>query len=471
MPVPVLTVAQMREWEKATWATGISEKEVIKNVGRVIAKHLATLGNPDDKILILAGKGHNGDDARAAVPHLSAQQVTTIDVTDPAAAMPDLEYELSKKPHWIVDALFGIGLNRSLDAHWCKLMETVNASGIRVFAVDVPSGLNAETGKPEGAAILADVTLTIGAPKVGMLSASEHVGRLEVADDVGLIPCPITSDLSWTVPNDFAGMPPRRKVASHKGTFGHAVLFAGSLGYHGAAVLMSRGAMRAQPGLVTLFAHQPVYVPIASQSQATMVHPWIETATLPRTATAIGLGPGLAADDFPQRAKDFLRSIWQTSLLPVIADASALAWLVAGPALGKALRVMTPHPGEAARLLGTTSDSVEADRIGALRELSRRFRDCYVVLKGHQTLVGRSTGEVFINSSGNPYLAQGGSGDVLAGFVTGMLAQPKLQSDPLKTIRYAVWEHGAAADRLSKRRSNWTVEDLTIELGAKFLSM
>jgi len=471
MAVPVVTVAQMREWEKSTWASGVSEKDVIERVGRVVAERLLEMTLPGDAILVLAGKGHNGDDARAAVPHLRERAVRGIEVTDPKRSLSLIEKELSTGPHWVVDGLFGIGLNRPLDEHWKALIEKVNSSGVRVLAIDVPSGLNADTGKPEGAAIRAEVTLTIGAPKRAMLDAAEFVGRLEVAHDVGLVPCPVQSELQWTIADDFKNVPPRRMVASHKGTYGHAVLFAGSVGYHGAAVLMAHGAQRAQPGLVTVYPRDTVYVPVAAQLQSAMVHPWTGDPVLPKTATAIGFGPGLAADDFPQRDKDFLCSLWQKSSLPVLADASALSWLVPGPTSGMAVRVMTPHPGEAARLLGSSSAEVQSDRVGALRELSQRFGDCFVVLKGHQTLVGRSSGPVFINSSGNPYLAQGGSGDVLAGFLTGLLAQPELQSDPLVAIRYAVFEHGAAADRLSQKCSNWTVEDLIIELGRKVLSL
>ncbi|MDB6056427.1 MAG: Bifunctional NAD(P)H-hydrate repair enzyme [Verrucomicrobiales bacterium] len=471
MPVPVITVAQMREWEKAAWATGVSEGDVIEKVGRAIAHRLLELTNDGDFILVLAGKGHNGDDARAAVPHLKGREVRVVEVTDPNTALPQVDEELSRKPKWVVDALFGIGLNRPLDEHWTALINKINSSGMRVLAVDVPSGLNTETGKAEGAAIHAELTLTVGAPKLGLLNATDFVGRLEVANDVGLIPCPIESELQWTLASDFIAFPPLRKVASHKGTYGHAALFAGSVGYHGAAVLMTHGAQRAQPGLVTVYPQDAVYLPVASQLQSAMVHPWIKDPVLPKSITAIGLGPGLASEEFPQRHKDFLCTIWQTSMLPVVADASALSWLMPGPALGKTVRVMTPHPGEAARLLGTSSDAVQADRIGALRELSRKFRDCFVVLKGHQTLVGRGHGPVFINSTGNAYLAQGGSGDALTGFITGLLAQPQLQHDPITTIRYAVFEHGAAADRLSQQRSNWTVEDLILELGRKLLSL
>jgi NAD(P)H-hydrate epimerase len=156
---------------------------------------------------------------------------------------------------------------------------------------------------------------------------------------------------------------------------------------------------------------------------------------------------------------------WRDAKFPVIVDASALDLLAAGP-LGKQLqRVITPHLGEAARLLKWAIQRVQADRVTALRELSKRYGNCWVVLKGYQTLTGRSEGGIFVNSSGNPHLAQGGSGDLLSGFIAGLLAQPALQADLAQTLRYAVWQHGAAADRLQAARANWMVEDLALEIG------
>ena len=122
--------------------------------------------------------------------------------------------------------------------------------------------------------------------------------------------------------------------------------------------------------------------------------------------------------------------------------------------------VITPHPGEAARLWGTTADKIQANRVQALRDLSQKFGGCWVILKGHQTLIGRATGGVIVNSSGNPHLAQGGSGDLLGGFITGLLAQSALQEDPCRTLSYAVWQHGAAADELQANGNHWTIEDL-----------
>jgi len=468
MSIPVISIAQMREWENASWAAGKSETDVIRQVGNVLAHEALRLTEPDDSILILAGKGHNGDDARATRPHLAQRDVQLLEVTDPAVQLPKLESLLVARPALILDGLFGVGLNRPLSNEWIAFIHHLNTAQLRVLAIDVPSGLNADTGEPFGATVEAAVTLTVGAPKIGMLrnDAARFVGQLIVARDTGLIECPHRSELNWTVPEDFCGFPPRRPVAGHKGTFGHLAIIAGSLGYHGAAVLASHGAQRAQPGLITVYPQENVYVPIAGQLQSVMVQPWSPQTEFPGKFTALLIGPGLASPDLPAELKETARHIWLSSTAPVIADASALGWLPTGAVPKNAVRVITPHPGEAARLLKATSAQVQADRPAALREISRLLGNAWVILKGHQTLVGRSEGDIFINPTGNPFLAQGGSGDTLSGYLAGLLAQPALQADPTLAIRYAVWQHGAAADLLTRTRPNWTVEDLVQILGS-----
>src|SRR6476619_4847944 len=146
MPIPVITVAQMREWEKATWATGQTEAEVIRLVGKCAARHALRLTKPGDLMLILAGKGNNGADARAAREHLRDRRVDLLEVKDPAAALSNLQSLLSLRPNLIIDGLFGIGLNRPLSGEWTQFLETVNAAKLRVLALDIPSGLNAENG-------------------------------------------------------------------------------------------------------------------------------------------------------------------------------------------------------------------------------------------------------------------------------------------------------------------------------------
>jgi len=467
MSLPVISISQMREWEQATWATGQKETEVIRRVGEVLARRALALTSANDFILLLAGKGHNGEDARASRPHLSDRRVEVFNVASPAASLRQLELFLGQNPALVVDGLFGIGLNRPLDSDWIAFITRLNGARPRILAVDTPSGLNADTGETFGAAVQATITLAIGAPKSGMLkqNAWPFVGRLEVATDVGLVSGASTGDLNWVLAEDFRNYPPARRVASHKGSFGHLAIVAGSVGYHGAAVLATRGAQRAQPGLVTVFTPEPAYYPVAMQLQSAMANPWTPAAKVPADTTALLVGPGLAAPDLPEELRITVRKWWRDSSLPIVADASALDWLPLDHVPRNAMRVVTPHPGEAARLIKTTAARVQEDRPQAVREISKRLGNCWVVLKGHQTVIGRSTGEIHVNSSGNPHLAQGGSGDALAGFIAGLLAQPALQADGEQVLRYAVWQHGAAADALQARRRNWTVEDLVDELG------
>jgi ADP-dependent NAD(P)H-hydrate dehydratase / NAD(P)H-hydrate epimerase len=465
MSVPVITVAQMREWEKATWAAKRTPAEVISRVGHIVTTCARQLTRAGDAILILAGKGHNGDDARKVVQNLTDREVTLLNVLDPETGLKEFTSLLSLPPALIVEGLFGIGLRGTLDGPWGKLIDRINRARVPILSVDVPAGLNADTGEPLGAAVRATFTLTLGAPKRGLLAASAlpYVGRLLVAPNIGLLPCPHTSDLLWTLPEDFAEFPPTRPFEAHKGSFGHLAIAAGSLGYHGAAVLATRAALRAQPGLVTTVVPENIYAVVAGQLQAAMVRPW--SLGLPEAATAVLFGPGLAHPDLPTEIKTALARLWKDAPVPVIADATGLDWIPPGRVHSKAARVITPHAGEAGRLLDTPAGEIQADRPSAVRELSRRFGQCWVVLKGHQTIVGNAKGELYINCSGNPALAQGGSGDVLAGFLAGLLAQPSLAGNPLLTLRYAVWQHGATADRFCGERSNWTVEDLLVHLG------
>ncbi len=234
MPVPVISLAQMRAWEKATWASGQTEDEVIRRVGKRVARRARKMTRPGDTILILAGKGHNGEDATAAKAQLEGRKVKLLELLLPASDVIKVDMMLQEQPDLIIDGIFGIGLNRPLGEAWQKIIGLVNASKIPVLSVDVPSGLNVDTGEHFGAVIRAQVTLTVGAPKIGLLApaARPFVGRLETTGDVGLTPCSIQSEWHWTMPGDFTGFPPTRDVAGHKGTYGHTILITGSAGYH-----------------------------------------------------------------------------------------------------------------------------------------------------------------------------------------------------------------------------------------------
>lgn len=466
MPSPVLSVAQMREWEQATWASGQTEAVVIAAVGELAAERVLQLTAPGDTILILAGKGHNGDDARAMRDHLPERKVWCLEVMDPVEAKTDLATALLEEPTLIVDGLFGIGLNRPLSADWVEFIQQVNATRLPIVALDVPSGLQGDTGEPQPLAIRADITLTVGAVKQGLLTpaAWEHVGRIEVLAEVGFVESVHDTEQQFTLTEDFVEFPPRRPIAGHKGTFGHVAILAGSLGYHGAAVLAARGAMRARPGLVSVFTQPETYVPVASQLAAAMVHPWRESQLVPENHTALVIGPGLAAADLPKSLKESVRQWWLAAEVPIVVDASALDWLPVCALKTGALRVITPHPGEAARLLGTDGKSIQGNRTEALKQLSMKYGHSIVVLKGHQTLIGQVGGKIYVNSTGNSGLGQGGSGDLLAGYLGGLLAQPACQTEALRTVRYAVWRHGLAADELAAIDASWTIEDLSAVL-------
>jgi len=199
--------------------------------------------------------------------------------------------------------------------------------------------------------------------------------------------------------------------------------------------------------------------------RSTMVTTWEAERWDATVFDAILVGPGLANPQLPAKVKETVATLWRDFPETIVADASALAWLEPGAYRPGANRIITPHPGEAARLLGKVVAEVQADRPAAVRELSRRYGGCQVVLKGHQSLVGCLEGPLFLNPSGNPHLAQGGSGDVLAGWLAGLLAQPALATELNRCVRFGVWRHGLAADQLTRRMANWNIDDLVAALG------
>ncbi|MBL9176085.1 MAG: NAD(P)H-hydrate dehydratase [Verrucomicrobiales bacterium] len=470
MSVPILSIAEMRSWEAATWEAGIRFKEVIARVGQALAARIQGLTGNADRILILAGRGNNGADARAAVAHLGSRTVDLLEVSDPMQALPAWNAARRRRPDLVVDALFGIGLNRALDPAWCGFIESVNASGVRVLSVDVPSGIDADTGRHWGAVIRADLTVTVGAPKRGLLASEawSSVGRLEVIRDVGLLGEPAGSDdRNWVLDADFAGWPLRRDVAGNKGDFGRVVVLAGSPGYTGAGILSLRAASRARPGLLAALVPESIHAVVSGQVPSAMVHPFAPSHPLLEKASAILAGPGLADPELPEAWRREVIRLWSEFPGVLVLDASSLAWIADAPVRSAEAgpRVITPHPGEAARMLGVSASEVQSDRPAALRRLATRW-NALVILKGHQTLVGEGGGRLWVNSSGNPGLAQGGTGDVLAGFLSGLLAQPALRTRWAEAAAYGVWEHGRTADHLEAERRNWNAEDLADAIGA-----
>ena len=356
-------------------------------------------------------------------------------------------------------------MNRPLAGGWELLVEKINESRVPILSIDVPSGLSADTGNPQGTAVRATVTLTLAAPKRGLLSSEAwpYVGRLELASDIGLVAHALTSDLQWAVREDFVDFPPGRPVAGHKGTFGHLVIFAGSLGYHGAAVLAARAALRAHPGLVSVFTSDDVYLPVASQLQSAMVHPWRPGRSLPDTATAVVFGPGLAASNLSGELRSALLKLWNELPIPVIVDASGLigcGWR--SPPKGP--RVITPHPGEAARLLASTVRCVQGDRPGTVRELSKRCGGSSGIERTPN--VDRTARrEKSLSIPRAIHCSRREAAAMSWRVIWRADAQPQLQADLLTALRYAVWQHGATADSLTGKQKNWTVEDHLAALG------
>lgn len=441
----------------------------MRRAGKAIAQKAMSMTSPGSDILILAGKGNNGGDAKYAVDYITERHVTLIDATDPSAAREDLSARipaLQAADGLLIDGLFGIGLNRPFKDAWLELIHTINSSALKTLAVDVPSGLDCDSGETMGAAVQATATVTFGAPKTGMIrsNCAHLIGRLELGADIGLIPCPFDNDPRWTLPNDFTAFPPPRPETGHKGSFGHLAIIAGSQGYHGAAAIAARSAHRSMPGLISVFTTPTAYPLVGAQLQQSMVHPWTDKTELPPATSAILMGPGLAGPDVAEALHTRIAELWQQSPLPIVADASALDRLPPGDT-APGIRIITPHPGEASRMLGIPSAKVQEDRIGNARRLSTKYGDCHVILKGAQTITFSPAGQTHVNSTGNPGLAQGGSGDALAGLLAGLLAQPCLRNDLDRLIRYAVWEHGHAADRLADQQSAWDLEDFIPLLG------
>jgi len=266
-----------------------------------------------------------------------------------------------------------------------------------------------------------------------------------------------------------------RPVSGHKGTFGHLLIIAGSPGYQGAAVLSAKAAQTRQPGLISVLTIGQAFVPVASQLAGPMVHEFNSDVleALLEKASAILIGPGLASFESRNYLYPIVQKIWQESNVPVVVDASALDWIPDGPIESDARRVITPHAGEAKRLLGRIEgcegiDSMSREEITT--RLSESYGSCSVVLKGYLTQVSFNE-EIYLNPTGNPYLSQGGSGDVLAGLISGSLAYPlnEFEAEDKNSIEEdqilkSVWLHGAAADTLQMEGLTWTVEDLVQKL-------
>ena len=387
-------------------------------------------------VLILAGPGNNGGDARVMARVLQHRGIAVV-LVEPGDTVAAGKYGL------VVDGLFGIGLTRPIEGAWADLIARINAFGGPVLALDIPSGLDGDTGRVLGIAVRATHTLSFigGKPGLYTLDGPDHCGEISVVDlglELNAFPGALLSL------DDFRACLTPRQRNSHKGSYGSLAVTGGAAGMSGAALLAGRaglqlGAGRVFVGLLQALAVDPVHPELMLRSP--------DNALAHATAAVIGPGMGASA-----AALDFLRRAVSADC-PSLFDADALNLLAAHPVLAAGLArrnqatLLTPHPAEAGRLLGTATATVQADRVGAALQLAQRFK-AHVALKGCGTVVSHPDGRWRINTSGNPGLASGGSGDVLSGIIGALLAQGWPAAAALSA---AVHLHGAAADALAAK--------------------
>ena len=341
----------------------------------------------------------------------------------------------------IVDALFGSGLQRDLEGEFRELVEGVNALDLPILAVDMPSGLCGSTGMVRGAAVRADATAMIGGAKVGALleASGELCGELWLLE-IGLVegeePAAVMVDGPWV-----ADQLPKRSPGGHKGSSGRLGVIAGDLERAGAAVLVANAAISAGAGVVTLHIERDALPRLGDlMSEVMLCFDPYDPQLHSYDALAVGPGRGLG-----ETAQSELERVWREAPVPAVFDADGLSAIALDGAATAAPRGITPHPGEAGRLLGTDSASVQADRLNAARELSRIAP---ALLKGRGTIVAVD-GAAWINDTGGPSLATAGSGDVLTGVVGGLLAQGLT---PSRALVVGAFIHGLAGELVGRQR-------------------
>lgn len=495
-----ITSNQMRELDKiASEEFEIQGVELMRRAGRGVASVVSYLAERihtgDAFIQLIAGRGNNGGDAFAAATYLHEEryEVEVLLAGSASEIKGDALRHLAKmraagvslvelptKESWehalhdagsgeiIVDGLLGIGgsgIPRGPVASAIHYINTIAADNV-VVSIDIPSGLDADTGEARGETVRADITVTIGMPKVGLLSpkAIPYVGSLEVIN-IG-IPIELTSHLTCqreliTGWDARLCIPPRPRNA-HKGMFGHTLVIGGALGMAGAPAMAAQAAARVGSGLVTALVPRAIYPVVAAANLETMTHPAAETETGSMSITAwdhwksrltdfdaIVAGPGMTRH--PDTAM-WVRNLLRESRCPLLLDADALNAIAETPELIGHARcpvIITPHPGEMARLLHCSAGDVENDREGAARQAAQLTK-AIVVLKGAGTIVAQAEGPLHINLTGNPGMATGGTGDVLSGIIGGLMAQG---IRPFDAARAGVFLHGRAGDCAMWRKS------------------
>lgn len=431
-------------------------------------------------VQILVGTGNNGGDGLALARMLQGQGIpVTVWLSErQAKRSPDNHkqqemvdrlnvpcYWLEDSPDWqsqmgqaslIVDSLFGVGLSRPITGPWAEVIPFLNSQPVPVVAVDIPSGIDADTGVPLGdLALRAELTVTCGLPKWGLLMdpALDHVGQLEMVD-IGIPPA-YTAQVAGGHLLDLSlaaslAPPPRRRNA-HKGTYGRLLIVAGSLGMGGAAAIAAEAALRSGTGLVSVYVPASIQAQVAVQVPQALVFPLPEhggkiapealeiLADPLKSAQAVLVGPGLGQSE---SLSTFLSTLLPQIAQTLVLDADGLNHLALAPQPLPCPTLITPHPGELARLLNLSTAEIQQNRLLALHRAARQL-NCTAVLKGARSLIGTPDGRCWVNTSGNPALARGGSGDILAGLLGGLLAQ----GYPLEAAALlGVYWHGLAAD-------------------------
>jgi NAD(P)H-hydrate epimerase len=512
----VLNADQMREADRRTIEDlGVPSAVLMENAGRqvVAAMDAAFDRLADARVAVLAGRGNNGGDGFVIARVLSQAGVdvqaylvgSAADVRGDARVNLDIlgrlgqdVVEIRNAQDWelhgaavlqrdiVVDALFGTGLKTPLEGLAETMAQDLNASPVPVVAVDLPSGLSADDPSPIGPVVEASMTVTFGAPKLPLVlpPGEEFAGSLVVAD-IG-IPAGVIDELpgpriEHLQPRDIRPFVKARPRDAHKGHFGHVLIAAGSRGRTGAAHLAAAAALRSGAGLVTV-ATPSSCLPIVASLGAeymTIAVDELTDGTIARSAADVVLGgsydvvatgPGLGTGQ-DQRA--FVLALLERAAQPLVLDADALT--VAAPDLSS-LRgtpdrpvVITPHPGEMARLTGLPAADVQRRRLAIARDFATAHH-VYVILKGYRTLVATPEGVVYINPTGNPGMATGGSGDVLTGLIAGWLAQGL---GVTAACLLAVYLHGAAGDLAAAEQGETSLVagDLLAHLGAATLQL
>jgi len=472
----VLTAAEMREVDRRTIEMGIPGIVLMENaahrVVEFLAEHCAPLAR--QRIAVLCGKGNNGGDGLAIARQLFTRfHPRALDVVllaspeelrgDAAANYQMLEVcgcpvarEIpagARNATLVVDALLGTGMTGAASGRMLDAIREIN-SGFplaKVMAVDIPSGMAADTGEALGEFVRADYTVTFTAPKPAHVLPPncDHVGGLAVGA-IGSPPSLYEEVwLSLVEPAMFRTLLAPRPRGGHKGTFGHVLIVAGSRGKTGAAAMSGLGALRAGAGLVTVASASSAIAEIAAHAPELMTEPLAQTPMgsialnaglekLAEAKTVIAMGPGLGRHP---EIDMLVSSAVETFPQPLVLDADALAGQIAGT--GGRVRVLTPHPGEMARLVGKTIAEVQQDRVGTARAFATS-RAVILVLKGERTVLAFPDGRVWINPTGTPALGKGGSGDILTGMTSGFLAQ--FPGQPEEAVAAAVYLHGLAGE-------------------------